>query len=502
MPRDVRIRTFRSTTEGVRPPTTGADGITAGELATNLADKLLFVGASDGGYLTFRNDVQTVWSVNGKTGDVVSVALTSGPQSFFGLQTFVNGISGPSGFFSGTDNVLEIVASTNGRGIRIAKSNVTTDGDAGVGYIQFGKRSDNEDRNWYMGSVGNREFTFAQGNVGGSPVELLKCNVDGSWRISDAYNLPLTDGTLGQIVYTDGSGNLYFDDPPVGGGGGLTGFILRSGDGLTSPIEADNILTITGGVGIFTIKDGNDTISVRGITATTSTLGVASFAANDFLVSSGAVSLTAGVVRSVNGLTGAVGLPLATTGLSGVASFDSTYFSVSNTGHVSLPAGVPASKTYEVFTARDNHPQANNFATFDTRNSIGVLDFDGTTNESAVFVSIMPEGASYANLQARLRWMTTSAVTGSVLWGAKWEQGTSSLSSDDWSPVTELLHTISGPGNTASGVPYTTTITCTGAFDGITAGDLYRLYVYRGATATTDDIASDVELIAVEVRGV
>jgi hypothetical protein len=101
--------------------------------------------------------------------------------------------------------------------------------------------------------------------------------------------------------------------------------------------------------------------------ATSSVTGVASFT-NDFLVSAaGAVSLTGSVVRSVNGVTGAVTLaqgtnvtistvgntitinssggggsstppPLATSSITGVASFNATNFAVSATGNVSLLA--------------------------------------------------------------------------------------------------------------------------------------------------------------------
>jgi hypothetical protein len=516
MPRDVKIRAYRSTVPNSKPPTTGADGITAGELATNLADNLLFVGASNGGYITFRSDEQTVWSVNGKTGGITSVALTSGPQSFSGLQTFVNGISGASAYFSGADNVVEIIASTNGRGVRIAKSNDTSVDDSGIGYLQFGKRS-NENRNWYMGSVGDRNFVFAQGNVGSSPVELLKYIFNGgyvgggTWRVNDLYNLPDSAGSIGQIIYTDGE-NLYFDDPPVGGGGGgLTGFILRSGDGLTSAIEGSEIMTITGGAGIFTVRNSDNSVSVRGITATTSTLGVASFAANDFNVVSGDVSLTAGIVRSVNGKTGAVGLPLAGAGVSGVASFSNTDFTVSATGHVSLASvstGAGGTKTYEVFTALDNHPPSVNYAVFDTRggtHSIGVLEFDGLVQKSSLFVGKIPESASFNNIKVLLSWCFAGTATqpepSSIVWGVKWERlTTTSLDSESFaSGVTSGLVDTTG---VVGGIPQTTTITCPySSVDGVTAGLVFKLQVYRDATSADDAATTNMELYAVEVRG-
>jgi hypothetical protein len=717
MPRDVKIRAYRSTVPNSKPPTSGADGITAGEFATNLADKLLFVGASNGGYITYRDESQTVWNVNGKTGnvglplattispdnlvefpgttgiatyfcehfvissggvvklgtccdnipipcynpggyypagsstyfggvaatfgedgglsafvldiagltedtsssrtqyvpfvasngktkkikaekfltnmysvfnskqsnqlsifqdtgndnidfsivlgavaandqglvkgasahqyialntvksingqtgDVSCIAVTCASQKFSGLQTFVNGISGASAYFSGTDNVVEIIASTNGRGVRIAKSNDTSVDDSGIGYLQFGKRS-NETRNWHMGSIGDRNFVFAQGNVGGSPVELLKYIFDagygqgGTWRVNDLYNLPDSAGTLGQIIYTDGE-NLYFGDPPAGGGAGLSGFILRSGDGLTSAIETNNTMTITGGSGILTVKESNDTIAVRGVTATTSALGVASFNSTDFTVSSGAVSLTANVARtnagatfsgnvfapnlvnSVNGFTGNVGIPLASAGASGLASFNNSHFTVSATGHVSLAsAGSAGTKTYEVFTALDNHPPSVNYAIFDTRggtHSIGVLEFDGVVQQSSLFVGKIPESASFNNIKVLLSWCFTGTATepepSSIVWGVKWERlTTTSLDSESFSSgVTSGLVDTTG---VVGGIPQTTTITCPySSVDGVTAGLVFKLQVYRDSTSADDITTTDMELYAVEVRG-
>jgi hypothetical protein len=71
--------------------------------------------------------------------------------------------------------------------------------------------------------------------------------------------------------------------------------------------------------------------------------GVASFNPADFVVTeAGAVSVTAGMVRSINGLTGPnITLPAAGYSLSGFASFREGQFFVSATGNVSLSAAGP-----------------------------------------------------------------------------------------------------------------------------------------------------------------
>ena len=53
-------------------------------------------------------------------------------------------------------------------------------------------------------------------------------------RINDAYTLPASDGTVGQVIVTDGAGNLSFSDQS-GGGSNLASVVYRdsfTGDGI------------------------------------------------------------------------------------------------------------------------------------------------------------------------------------------------------------------------------------------------------------------------------
>lgn len=162
---------------------------------------------------------------------------------------------------------------------------------------------------------------------------------------------------------------------------------------------------------------------------------------------------------------------------------------------VSGGAGGGGTKTYAVFRAIDNQPPASAFATFDTRNSVPVLDFDTTTQESAVFSSVMPEAASLGSgLKVRIHWMATSATTGDCRWGVQFERGTTDMDSDSFDTATEATSTTSG----TSGIITITEITCT-AIDSIVAGDGYRLKVYRDTADAADTMAGDAELWKVEV---
>jgi hypothetical protein len=157
-----------------------------------------------------------------------------------------------------------------------------------------------------------------------------------------------------------------------------------------------------------------------------------------------------------------------------------------------------ASKTLARFTAaKDNQPPATAFATLDTRNSIAVLDFDAATVESAIFSSVIPEAADLTSgLLVRLLWMATSATSGNCRWGVQVERANTDLDSDSYATAAEA-HT-AAPAT--SGIPTLTEITLT-TIDGLTAGDTYRLKVFRKADdATNDTMTGDAELIAVEVR--
>jgi hypothetical protein len=156
-------------------------------------------------------------------------------------------------------------------------------------------------------------------------------------------------------------------------------------------------------------------------------------------------------------------------------------------------------KSLSLFTALDNQPPASAFATLDTRNSIAVLDFDDTTEESCVFIGVIPDNANLSSgLSVRINWMATSATTGSCRWGVRFEKMTTDLDSDSFDTATEAHSTTNG----TAGIPTITTLTCT-SIDSIVAGDFFRIKIYRDVSDTTNDtMTGDAELISVEVRSV
>jgi hypothetical protein len=165
-----------------------------------------------------------------------------------------------------------------------------------------------------------------------------------------------------------------------------------------------------------------------------------------------------------------------------------------SSGTIALTSSL--TKTYAVFTAEHNQPTATAFATLDTRNSIAVLDFDDATDESAVFVSIIPEAASLGSgLKIRLHWMATTATSGNVVWDVSLERMTTDLDSDSF----DTIASGTAAANGTSGILTVTEITLT-TIDSVTAGDGFRLKVTRDANNASDTMTVDAELVVCEVR--
>ena len=157
----------------------------------------------------------------------------------------------------------------------------------------------------------------------------------------------------------------------------------------------------------------------------------------------------------------------------------------------------PLTKSLIRFTGYgSNQPPATNFATLDTRNSIAVLDFDDTTDESAIFVSVCPQGANLASgLSITLIWTASTATSGACVWDASLERMTTDIDTDSFDTAASVTATT----NATSGVPNYSTITLT-TIDSLTAGDGFRLKINRDANNGSDTMTGDAELIAVEVR--
>ncbi|MEZ4816571.1 MAG: tail fiber domain-containing protein [Flavobacteriaceae bacterium] len=111
---------------------------------------------------------------------------------------------------------------------------------------------DNADR---LFSVGNGTSIAARSNA-------LSIYKDGTVNINDAYNMPLADGTSGQVLSTDGAGNVSFVTPNAGGVT-LDGAYDFGGAGAGRTITADNGAVVIEGSGGLRVESTNQTNMLR-----------------------------------------------------------------------------------------------------------------------------------------------------------------------------------------------------------------------------------------------
>lgn len=151
----------------------------------------------------------------------------------------------------------------------------------------------------------------------------------------------------------------------------------------------------------------------------------------------------------------------------------------------------------------DNEPPASNYATLDTRNARPVLDFDGATDEEAVFSGSLPAHYSGGGLTVKIEVAFTSATSGSGRLQADIERlqtGTLDIDADSFTGSFQSTG-VTAPGTSGVTVIGTITFTSGAQMDSLAAGERFRLKVRRDADGTsgTDDITTDMELVAIEI---
>lgn len=157
--------------------------------------------------------------------------------------------------------------------------------------------------------------------------------------------------------------------------------------------------------------------------------------------------------------------------------------------------------TLVVFGPNDNEPPSANYATLDTRNGVPCLDFDGATDEEAVFSGVLPEHYAGGGLTVILKVAFSSAISGDSRWQADIERGTTDIDSDSF---TGSFQSAGGTANATSGITTDVSIAFTSGaqMDFLAAGERFRLKIRRDADGTSgvDDIVTDAELFAVHIK--
>ena len=156
--------------------------------------------------------------------------------------------------------------------------------------------------------------------------------------------------------------------------------------------------------------------------------------------------------------------------------------------------------TLVVFTPQCNEPPASNYATLDTRNQHPVLDFDDSTNEDAVFSSVMPRHYANSGVTVYIHYAMTSAVANTVDWDACFERigdQQQDIDVDGFAAVQSVDNT-TVPAT--SGLVDIVSIAFTNGaqMDSVAVGEGFRLKVTRDAVS--DDATGDAELRFVEIK--
>ena len=152
------------------------------------------------------------------------------------------------------------------------------------------------------------------------------------------------------------------------------------------------------------------------------------------------------------------------------------------------------------FTPLHNEPPASNPAILDSRNQHSVLDFDATTNESAVFSDVMPRHYGGGGVTAYIHYAMSSAEADTIDWDGCFERigdQQQDLDSDGFAAVQSVDNT-TVPGTSGLVDVVAITFTDGAQMDSVAVGEGYRFKVTRDAA--NDDAAGDGELRFVEIK--
>ena len=145
-------------------------------------------------------------------------------------------------------------------------------------------------------------------------------------------------------------------------------------------------------------------------------------------------------------------------------------------------------------------PPTTNAATLDLRNQHPVLDFDDTTNESAVWSFVVPGHYAGGGITVEIGYSMSSALSGDIDWDAAIERiGDQQQDTDaDGFAAANSVDNTTVPAT--SGLVDVVSIAFTDGvdMDGLAAGELGRLKLTRDAA--NDTAAGDAELHYIHIR--
>jgi hypothetical protein len=263
----------------------------------------------------------------------IAYTYGSGTQGNFGDRLFI----GTGGIDVGTGNALfeDIIGGKyftqkldHVDGTLTASSAILVDANLAINTINIGNAL----------STGG-EIRFNEGTNNGTAYIGLKAPNDISGvSISKTYTLPVSDGTTGQFLKTDGSGNLAFAT--------VNQFITLSDGTATDQYNTSETLLFTGGQSITTaVTDNQITFSVTALSIDTGQLAddaVTNAKIADPTITLGSSTLTLGATTTdISGLTSLVIDDITINGQSITTTADNRDIALSphGSGTVTVPSG-------------------------------------------------------------------------------------------------------------------------------------------------------------------
>lgn len=296
--------------------------------------------------------------------------------------------------------------------------------------------------------------TYMEGLTGSSGPITATALTMGTGKLLGRYSAStgaIQEITIGAGLSLDGAGNLT-------AAGGYTDEEARDAIGAA----------LVEGAGIdITVNDGGDTITVAS-TITQYTDEMARDAIGAALVAGSNVTITVNDAGDT--------ITIASTG--------------GGSGNAWFLQGGPM----------DNEPPTSNYATLDSRNGHPVLDFDTTTQESAVWTRALPADYSGGGVTVNIWCSLTSATSGTVGWLVSLERiDASSLDIDSDSFATaQTVTAVTVPGTSGQVLKMSVNISNGANMDSLAAGELFRLKIARDVT--NDTATGDAELLRWEMK--
>jgi hypothetical protein len=156
--------------------------------------------------------------------------------------------------------------------------------------------------------------------------------------------------------------------------------------------------------------------------------------------------------------------------------------------------------TLLIFHPYQNEPPASNYATLDVRNAHPVLDFDGATNESAVFSAVMPRHYGGGGVTVYIHYAMTTETSGDIDWDVAFERVGDSqqdIDSDGFASAQSVDNT-TVPGTSGHVDIVSVAFTDGAQMDSVAVGEGFRLKITRDAASDTS--TGDAELRWLEIK--